>query len=79
FIKKNDISKGFPKEVDKVDSVDLIFLDPPYWDMKKDDYKEDSVSGLSLKEFYSFIEQLAKDCFKTVKKGGKVMDLKIYL
>jgi len=61
-ILKNDIRKGYPE---KAKNCDLIFLDPPYFNMVFDFFKD-------LDEFYLFIKKLAEDSFSTVKKGGIV-------
>jgi len=68
-IKQWDITTGFPKEAK---NCDMILADPPYGFMKKEDYSKKSVSSLSLNEYYKFLNQFAKDCFKTVKNGGMV-------
>ena len=67
FIKKNDIRNGFPKEVK---DINLVFLDPPYWKMI--DYGKNSLDKLSLNEFYKEMRELANNCHKCLKKGGKV-------
>jgi len=69
FIRKHDITTGFPEEAK---NCDLIFLDPPYWNMKQPSYGKDSVSSLSLEDFYSFVKKLAKDCYSTVNDSGFV-------
>lgn len=68
-IKQHDISKGFPKECKE---AKLIFLDPPYWTMKKDEYIKESVSSLSYEDYIKFIEKLAKDCYDILSEGGKI-------
>lgn len=62
-IKKHDIRKGFLKECK---GCDLIFLDPPYFDMVFGKLFKDA------KEFYDFIRDVAKASKRTVKKGGIV-------
>jgi len=69
FIKQNDIRNGFPEETK---GCDLIFLDPPYWKMKREDFGFDSVSNEPLTEFLQFLEKLAKDSYETVKPLGVV-------
>ena len=61
-IAKHDITQGFPKECN---NCDLIFLDPPYFNMVFDTFKD-------VNRFYGFVEKLVKDCFSTVKPGGIV-------
>lgn len=66
-ITKWNIEAGFPKETE---DCDLIFLDPPYWNLV--DYGENTWSKLKLSEFYNRILNLANDCKKVLKKGGKI-------
>jgi len=61
-ITKHDIRKGFP-EANK--NCDLIFLDPPYFDMVFDLFKD-------VTEFYTFIESLASASYETIKDNGVV-------
>jgi len=69
FIKQHDIRNGYPEECN---GCDLIFLDPPYWKMKREDFGFDSVSNEPLNEFLKFLEKLATDSFNTVKNYGTV-------
>lgn len=66
-IKYNDITKGFPKETK---NCDLIFLDPPYFNLKSKDYVPESVSSLELDEYNEFTQKLAKFCYGIVKGKG---------
>jgi len=68
-IEYNDITKGFPQ---KAKDCDLIFLDPPYYNLKAKDYIPESVSSLELDKFREFVDKLAEDCYKTIKKNGIV-------
>lgn len=60
---KHDIATGYPPEAQ---GCELIFLDPPYFNMVFDDLYKD-VEG-----FYGFISKLAKDSYMAVKQGGMV-------
>lgn len=62
-IKEHDITTGYPQEAQ---GCDLIFLDPPYFDMVFTDLYDD------VESFYNFIIKLAKDSYETVKQGGNV-------
>jgi len=62
-IKKHDIRKGYPKECK---NADLIFLDPPYFNMVFKDFFKD------VNEFYDFIRKLAEDSYDTIKQKGTV-------
>ena len=68
-IKYNDMTKGFPQ---KTKDCDLIFLDPPYYNLKSKYYIPESVSSLELNQFREFVNKLAEDCYKTIKKNGIV-------
>lgn len=70
-ILQNDITNGIPLGNN---SVDFIFLDPPYWDMKKGkytNYKTD-LSMLNLEEFYQKIDKIAQGGFRVLKPGGNI-------
>jgi len=62
-IQKHDIRNGYPKECK---NTDLIFLDPPYFDMTFKDLFND------VHDFYGFIEKVAHDSFETIKANGVV-------
>jgi len=64
-----DISKGFPAEAQ---GCDLIFMDPPYWNMIDEGYSDASSSRKSLGDFKNWYYKLMVDCSKTVKPGGFV-------
>lgn len=68
-IEQWDIRQGFPHFPQK---PTLIFLDPPYWRLKRDDYSRDGAAMGSYGEWLAFMGQLARDSFKTVKPGGYV-------
>jgi cytochrome P450 len=68
-VEKHDIAKGFPKAAE---NCDLIFLDPPYWRLQRENYSSASVSNLTYEEWLKFMEHLAEDCHITVEKGGHV-------
>jgi len=65
-IQKYDIRNGYPKECK---NADLIFLDPPYFDMMFKDLFND------IHDFYGFIEKVAHDSFETIKMNGIVVFL----
>lgn len=64
-----DISKGFPEEAK---GCQLIFMDPPYWNMKDEGYSNLSSSRLSLDHFKSWYYELLINASRTVRKGGFV-------
>jgi len=61
-IVKWDIRDGFP---DKAKNCDLIFLDPPYYNMVFELWE-------NVNEFYDFMRFLAEESHKTVKDNGVV-------
>ena len=68
-IVKWNLYDGFPKEVK---GCDFIFLDPPYWNLQRGFYVEESVSEVDLEEWLSFMENVVKDSYQTVRKDGHV-------
>jgi len=54
---ERDIRHGLPEEAR---NVQLIFLDPPYWNMLAKDYGPDSISALDFGEWLGFLEDLAE-------------------
>ena len=68
-ISKWDIRDGFPKLGKK---PHLIFLDPPYWRLKRDQYSAEGAAAGSYGEWLGFMDKLAKDSAKTVRRGGYV-------
>lgn len=68
-IEQWDISTGFPPEAE---GAQLIFMDPPYWNMMKEGYKEGASSDLSLAGFMAWVDKLCFDCSQTIRVGGFV-------
>jgi len=68
---KNNILSGIPE---KDDSVNLVFLDPPYWQQKKGEYSNDKndLANMPLNEFYDKIKFIAKECKRILKQNGKI-------
>jgi len=66
-IQTHNILNGYPNESKE---CDLIFVDPPYWTMRKEHYSKESVSSLSMKDYESFIAHLARNSYRVLKKGG---------
>jgi hypothetical protein len=64
-----DVRNGLPPEAG---NCDLVFLDPPYWFLKKDEYSKDSISSLSPDEFLKVMETVAISSYKMLKPGGCV-------
>jgi transcriptional regulator with XRE-family HTH domain len=68
-IVKWNLYDGFPKEAK---NCDLIFLDPPYWNLQKGFYTAESISEVSLEEWINFMEKVIKESYGTVREGGHV-------
>ena len=64
-----DISKGFPEEAQ---GCQLIFMDPPYWNMKDEGYSDLSSSRLSLEDFKKWYYKVLRAAATTVRPGGFV-------
>jgi DNA modification methylase len=58
-IKEYDIMEGLPSDLQK---PDLVFLDPPYWVLAKDEYSEDKetdLGNMTKDEFFASMNQIA--------------------
>lgn len=71
IIERDTIKDGLPDKFKHKDyRPKLIFVDPPYHTMKKDNYSEKAVSSVDLQEFYDMIKQLAQNCRDMLPKGS---------
>lgn len=70
-IQKHNILDGLPEETK---GCNLIFVDPPYWDMNEGDYQdqEGSLSSLTLDAFLAWEADFAKSCKTMLANGGYV-------
>jgi len=66
---KHDLRKGFPK---RAEGADLVFLDPPYWKLKREDYKEESVSNLTFEGWLEFMRNTIERSYDILDEEGKV-------
>jgi ParB family transcriptional regulator, chromosome partitioning protein len=66
-IQCHDICHGFPPEAL---NCHLIFCDPPYHTMLAQKYGHDSIASIPLAQWISFLHQLARYAFKTLRPGG---------
>jgi len=64
-----DISKGFPPAAQ---GCQLIFMDPPYWNMMVEGYTDKSSSAMSLGDFKTWYYKVLVDAANTVNIGGFV-------
>ena len=68
-IEQWDISKGFPEECQ---DAQLIFMDPPYWNVLEEKYSAESSSKMTWSEFEDWLHKLVDSAGRTVKIGGFV-------
>ena len=70
-IQKLNILDGLPEETK---GCNLIFADPPYWDMNEAGYQhpEGSLASLTLDAFLAWETDFAKSCKTMLAKGGYV-------
>ena len=64
---KKDLKEGFDEEAK---NCDLIFMDPPYWKKKEEDYIEGSISRLDRKEYLDFFKELIPKCKTILRPKG---------
>ena len=64
-----DIAQGYPPYEQR---PNLIFLDPPYWNMVAEEYTEESASSLDFPAFIGFLRKLAHDTANILPPGGTV-------
>jgi len=64
-----DLWEGFDE---RVKGCDLIFLDPPYWRLKRGFYVKESVSANPVDDWRKFMRKVAMDSYLTVKDGGHI-------
>jgi hypothetical protein len=63
----HDIRRGFPPEAR---GCDLIFCDPPYHTMLARQYARDGVASEPLSGWITFLHDLARHAFETLRPGG---------
>jgi len=70
-IQKHNILDGLPEETK---GCNLIFADPPYWDMNEVDYQylEGSLASLTLDAFLTWETDFAKSCKAMLSRTGHV-------
>ena len=52
---------------------DLIIFDPPYFSKKAKEYEEESISGLTRKEYMDFLERFFRLTLENSKKGTRLV------
>ncbi len=50
----------------------LVFLDPPYWSLKREDYAKDTPSSLPWPQWIKWLRTMAKTATGTVRENGYV-------
>jgi hypothetical protein len=68
-IQQWDISNGFPEETK---GCQLIFMDPPYWNMMDEGYSDGSSSRKTLEGFCAWYTKLLYEAANTIRVGGFV-------
>jgi len=66
---KNDIRDGIPIKDSK---ADLVFLDPPYWRLMRDEYSDESSSAGTVEEWKEFIGEVLVESDRIAKSGGHI-------
>jgi len=66
-ILKHDIRTGFPTTAR---DANLVFYDPPYWNMVAEDYSADGAGSYTFPDFIEFLRYLAGAAKETLKVGG---------
>lgn len=66
-IRRLDVGEGYPKSAH---GCDLIFVDPPYWKKKSNEYDPAAISNLPRDHYLAFFEKFARDSFTTLGGGG---------
>jgi len=66
-VQAHDIRNGFPPEAT---GCDLIFCDPPYHTMLAGKYLPDGIASVPLAHWISFLQDLVRQAFKTLRPGG---------
>lgn len=68
-IMQSDFSKETPKAIGK---ASLVFMDPPYWNMKDANYPEGSISRLAKDDYYAVFKRTANEYLSVMKSGARV-------
>lgn len=67
--KNNLLTDGFPALKHK---CQLIFLDPPYYKKKENEYGTESISALTKDDYLEFFNNLALDCKSNLSSEGRI-------
>ncbi|RLJ04042.1 MAG: hypothetical protein DRP18_05230 [Candidatus Aenigmatarchaeota archaeon] len=67
-IEKNDILKGFPE---RARGADLVFLDPPYYNLMDNDYPDNEFTE-SYESFKESMGIVFDNCKEILKRNGKI-------
>ena len=70
-IYQNDILNGIPEASD---SVDYVFLDPPYGSIPRGYYsrQDNDLAEMTHEEFSSHLPTIIRECYRILKVGGRV-------
>lgn len=71
IIKRDTVKDGFPEKFKHPDyKPHLVFVDPPYWNMKAENYAKGSISELSIEDYYKSIGALALHSRGVLRDSG---------
>jgi ParB-like chromosome segregation protein Spo0J len=68
-IRKHDATKPWPKSTH---GCSLVFLDPPYFDMRAAEYGPTAISALPLPDFYAALDAVFAQAAKALAEGGRL-------
>ncbi len=71
IIKRDTVKDGFPEKFRHKDyRPKLVFVDPPYFTMKKDEYSDEAISNNTLDGFYQSIRRLSEHVRSVLRDDG---------
>lgn len=71
IIKRDTVKDAFPEKFRHKDyRPKLVFVDPPYFTMKKDEYSDKAISNNTLEDFYLLIKKLSEHVRSVIKDNG---------
>lgn len=66
-IVRHDATHAWPRTAQR---CALVFVDPPYWDMRAEEYGPTSISALALDDFYLALEKVMQHAHAALKDSG---------
>lgn len=73
-VDRHDIIQNDSRKIPlKSESIDMIFIHPPYWDLIQYSKKEENLPDLSratsLEEYLHMLKEILKECYRVLKPG----------